>query len=484
VASNAGFLLLAYVLPRGLTFVAIVIAARVLGTEDFGRYGTAAAYAVILSILATLGMAPLLIRMIAQTPHRAPALLGAAHVAKTASNAVMLTALVALSVYVLDYPPRVVAAASLLGLAYAIAAYLDNLGAYFQATERMDIWLKASALSGLVTGGLGAAIVVATANLVLFCIGPVVGQLAALAWLATRLPPEVRRGGQFAHGDVARLLQALVPFAMSFIALTVYYKVDVVLLTRWGSLTEVGLYTAAYKFADLTIALASVSVAAMYPRLARVARGTPGQGAWAGRRTSELILLVTIPVAALLWLGRQEVVDVLYGHGYAAAASPVALIAPALPALTLNIFAGYLLAAYDRMYRVAAVYGVGALVKLLFNWWWIPELGASGAALAMLATEWLVGIAFLGTLAHTLGAIPRPRAAAVAAAAGSAAIPAALLAGPLGALGSAVAYGSGVAWLYWRSAVVPPNERALLRSAFLHRRLGTDAEAAGVPGPS
>lgn len=468
VASNAGFLLLAYVLPRGLTFAAIVVAARVLGAEDFGYYGTAGAYAVILSILATLGMMPLLIREIAQAPGRAAELVRAAHFAKTASNAVMITALLVLAVYVLDYPRPVVAAAALLGLAYAIGAYVENLGAYFQAIERMDIWLRGSAIYGLVTGLLGAVIVLATSNLVLFAAAAVAGQLAALIWLNARMPhrPFPRPASPFPVRDVERLLKALIPFAASFVILTVFYKSDVLLLARWSRPVEVGLYTAAYKFADITVALATVAVGAMYPRLSRVAPQARGQGEWAGTRIAELVLLGSVPVAALLWLARAPVVQMLFGGEYVGTAEAVGFVAPALPALTLNIFAGYLLAAFGRMGRVAAVYGGGLILKVLLNALWIPRLGAGGAALAMLSAEWVVSAAFVLTLAHAIGALPRLRAVGLAAAAGSAAIPVVALTEPLGALSSTVIYGLGVGLLYWAAAVVRPEERVLLRRAF------------------
>src|SRR5690606_21800478 len=138
---------------------------------------TAAAFAVVLSIVATLGMTPLLVREIARMPERAPELLAAAHAVKTASNVLMLALLLVLSRHVLGYPAPVVLASLLLGVSYAVGAYVENLAAWFQAVERMHIWTQASALSGVVAGGLGLALVVGTRSLTWFCMAPVVGQL-------------------------------------------------------------------------------------------------------------------------------------------------------------------------------------------------------------------------------------------------------------------------------------------------------------------
>src|SRR5690606_41390840 len=104
VLHNALSLLLAYVLPRLFMLGSVVVAARVLGAAQFGAYSTAAAFAVVLSIVATLGMTPLLVREIARMPERAPELLAAAHAVKTASNVLMLALLLVLSRHVLGYP--------------------------------------------------------------------------------------------------------------------------------------------------------------------------------------------------------------------------------------------------------------------------------------------------------------------------------------------------------------------------------------------
>src|SRR5690606_21489272 len=144
VLHNAASLLLAYVLPRLFTLGSVVVAARVLGAADFGAYSTAAAFAVLLSIVATLGMTPLLVREIARAPGRAPALLAAAHAVKTASNVLMLALLFVLARYVLAYPAPVVVASLLLGVSYAVGAYVENLAAWFQAVERMHVWTQAS----------------------------------------------------------------------------------------------------------------------------------------------------------------------------------------------------------------------------------------------------------------------------------------------------------------------------------------------------
>jgi O-antigen/teichoic acid export membrane protein len=474
IARNATLLLLAYVLPRVFTFGSVVLAARVLGAEQFGAYGTAAAFAVVLSILSSLGMLPLLVRDIARDRSAAPRLLRAAHVVKTLAGAVMFAALLALSA-ALDYSPQVTASALLLGLGYWFVSYADNLSAYFQGVERMRACTEASAAFGLVSGALGALLVVLTGSIVWFSAAFAIGQAAALSWLLLRLPAEVRAGEPARTGDVVRLIRTMLPFTAAFIALTVHYKVDVLILERLRTAAEVGHYTAAYKFVDVFHALVLVGVAAIFPRLSR---STPAPGAgpgperrrYAAARAAELVLLVAVPVAGGLWMLREPAIGTLFGAAYADSARMLAYLALALPALALNLYGGYVLGAVRRMGWMAALYACGLAFKVALQLLLVPRSGALGTAAAVLGAEALVAVAFCVVLARAAQAAPRPRPLALAAGAGALAWGTSTLLAPAGPAWAALAYAAGVAALYALGGAISVTERRAIRGAMAFRR--------------
>ena len=403
ILTNAASLFLAYVLPRLLTIGAVVVAARVLGTNGFGQYGTASAYAVIVSIVATLGMQPLLIREMARDPARAGDWLRAAHWVKAGSNALMLLMLVGAGRWIFAYPPDVMRAALLLGVAYAIAAWAENLGAWYQSVERMGVWMQASALAGLITGGLGVAAVVVTRSLEWFCAAGIAGQLAGLAWLVARMPRLPVAAG--VRTPVRPLLAALAPFAAAFVALTLHSKIDVLMLERYWPAAEVGVYSAAHKFIDIVQALAIVGAAAVYPRLSRAS--APGK---AGARLIELTLLAGVLTSGALFLARDGLVYFLFGADYGGAVLPTALLAAGVAPLAINIVGGYVLAAAGHMKPVAILYTVAVLLKVALNAWLVPAYGASGTAGAMMVTETVLAAGMLVLLQSRAGALPSRRA--------------------------------------------------------------------------
>lgn len=383
IIGNGVALLGAYLLPRLFTAAAIIVAARALGAATFGAYGTAAAFAVILSIVSTLGMQPLLVREMARNPDRAPDWLRSAHLAKSVSGAVMLGMLLFVGGFLLDYSREVMGAATLLGLGYAIGSYAENLSAYFQAVERMHVWMQASALYGFVTGVLGSVLVLLTHSVAWFCAATVAGQVAAVAWLSLRMPRRARTG-RAEPIAMAKLLREMWPFAGAFIALAAFSKADVLLLERWRTAAEVGSYAAAYKFIDIAQALGIVAAAAVYPRLSRDGRSA------AASRLMELAVLAAMPAAGVLFLAREPIVLLMFGSGYTGSIPIVAALAAAIVPLGIAIVGGYVLAAAGAMTLVAALYGVLLVVKLSLNALLVPTHGALGAGIAMLGSELLL----------------------------------------------------------------------------------------------
>jgi O-antigen/teichoic acid export membrane protein len=459
VLANALALLLAYILPKLLTIGAVILAARVLGVSGFGQYGTAAAFAVILSIIATLGMQPLLIREMARDPASATRWLSASHLVKAATNSVMLALLFWLAGPVLDYPPEVRNAALILGLGYAIAAWAENLAAWFQSIERMEVWMQASAAAGLVTGICGSVLVLITRRVEWFCAAFVLGQLAALLWLAARMPRDLHRG-RAGYAEMRRLLHALAPFAAGFIALTLHTKIGVPMLARWWQPTEVGLYTAAHKFIDIVQAMAVAAAAAVYPRLSRSRNSRD-----AATRLLELILLAATLVSGALWLGREGVVTAMFGRRYDAAVPVVAMLALAIVPLAINIAGGYVLAAAGEVRRVAVLYGVATLVKIGFNALLVPDRGAIGTAMAMTVTEVALAIGMIAVLWEraVINASIRALAGGVMGAVLCAALSG--LRSPFGGLPAAAAFLIATMVLMGVTGGVPRSDRALLLAA-------------------
>lgn len=455
VLRNAAYLLSAYVLPRVFTVASVVVAARWLGTDRFGVYGAAAALAVLTSVVSSAGMMPLLVREIARAPERAGALLaGAARIKVVTSLAMVLLTWVASGI-VLGDQPEARAAAMVMTVGWVAHSFAENLAAYFQAVERMARWTQASALYGIVSAVVGVTLLLVTGSVAAYCAGFAVGWGAAWAWLSLGLPAAAR-GAATAGPEMRLLVRDLLPFAAAFVALTLYCKIDVLLLQRWSTQTEVGLYTAAYKFVDVFQALVTVAAGAAYPRLSRSRADGPGRPK-GGRAATEVLLLGAVPVGMLLHLTAGLVVPLLFGADYARAVQALGRLSLLMPMLAVTVLGGYVLGAAGRMVSAAALYAAGLALNVALNAVLVPASGAAGAALARLGSEAALLIGFLVVL-RGVGAAPRPRVVAAAGLALAAGALLRLLPDPTGGILHGAAFVVALAALYGLARVVDVAE--------------------------
>jgi O-antigen/teichoic acid export membrane protein len=404
-------------------------------------------------------MLPLLVREIARAPGRAAALRAAAHRVKAVTGATMLLlAWPITGVWFAGQPgPRL--AAMVLCMGWIVHSFAENLAAYYQAVERMGRWTQASAVFGFVSSVVGVALLLSTDSIVFYCLGFVAGWACGLAWLVTGLPAEARRGPRGEPAAAGDILRGLAPFAAAFIALTIYCKIDVMLLERWSD-SEAGIYTAAYKFVDVFQALVIVAAAAVYPRLART--NLKAAASDVGKRSAELLLLGALPVGLMLHLVATPVVTLVFGDGYEGAAAVLSRLALLLPLISLTILGAFILGAVGRMAPVALLYAIGLAANVGLNLWLIPRYGAVGASIARLASESVLVVGFLDALRRQAAILPGPRTAAVSLTAVAAALLISLVPDPTGGWARAAVFLLALLVLYWQGRIWTTTDLAVV----------------------
>ncbi|OGG51910.1 MAG: hypothetical protein A3F84_02860 [Candidatus Handelsmanbacteria bacterium RIFCSPLOWO2_12_FULL_64_10] len=111
-----------------------------------------------------------------------------------------------------------------------------------------------------------------------------------------------------------------------------------------------------------------------------------------------LLLLAGAPIAGLAALFRREIMFLIYGPGYAAAAPAFAVLMAALVPMFLNYGLTHFLIGLHLTRLNALFCGVCLLVNVTANFLLIPSLGATGAALSLLITEGLLMILCVGAI--------------------------------------------------------------------------------------
>ncbi|WP_034273997.1 oligosaccharide flippase family protein [Haloechinothrix halophila] len=385
----------AEILGRGLSFVAIIVVARVLGPESFGRFALAQAIVLYLAALGDGGLTLWTQREIVRRPAELSRLIAQTLVAQVllAVAAMSVLAVIALAAPVPDDTAVLILAAAPTALAQAVSTVYA-----LQALE----WMRAAAVvkvvTQLVAASLAIALALLTANPVVVIMtmwsGLLAGAVLALAVL-------VRRAGLRAQlpswAQVGTTLRAGLPI-LGAIALVHYSQLmDTLVLGVLRGSHETGVYAAAARLMVVAAVVAMVLANAVYPEMVRRhSVSTAELGVFSGRLlavTLRVSLVAAVVTAALA----PVIIDLLYDARFAASADVLRVLALLMPVLCVNSIGTQVLMAAGLRRRLLAGVSIGAAVASVAIPLATLAFGGVGTAVALvgamatqcLAFSWL-----------------------------------------------------------------------------------------------
>ncbi|MDR7551184.1 MAG: methyltransferase domain-containing protein [Armatimonadota bacterium] len=387
-------------LARGLEFatmfVLTALVARSWGTRELGALSVVTTLVALATFAADGGINLLLMREIARSRDRAAVYLGAAIVWTLGCLPVASLGLTA-AARALRSAPLVQEGILVGALWMALGALIQLFRATVLAFERSELDTLVVIIERSVALALGIVVVNRPPDLRALLWVLVLSRVAALtAFSAVWF--RVLHGGRLHldRGLAWKLGWAAMPFGMNILATTVYVQSDIVLLSLFRSLDEVGYYRAATALALPFSTLGLVVSTAQVPVMARVLdKGRRSEAIRLQETAIRYGVQMALPVTAVLLVEGPRVVTAAYGPGYTAAVLPLQLLAFSIPVRLLNGSLAATLTAAGRQYVRTRIVWAAAGANLMLNLATIPRLGAVGAGLSTVLSDVLIMVFLL-----------------------------------------------------------------------------------------
>lgn len=385
---NALSILTSDVMNRATSFVLYALVARHLGAHEFGQLALAFTLFYAFQVLAAGGLKTLITREVAKDRSRTGSYFINGSILVVVSSLCSFVALVAF-VYILQYPPdtrRVILLLSLGLLPYAFSAVCEGI---FQAWERMHYIacvnvplnvVKIACAFLLLSGqyGLDAVVLIVVSSLV--AIAGIEG------WILLRRFP--RQPARFMPSSSLAMVRSAGTFLGIDATVAVESSLNVVLLSKLTTETQVGLYSAAMQLM-VPLSLVYQSIAqSIFPLMCK--KIEPGFQSLKriAETAMEILLVLALPaVAGIFFLG-DWLLAVLYKNPVFLQAFPALRIMSWI--LVLQLFAsvlGQVLWASNREKVTLRIVLVDTLLNLLIGWPLISRFGLLGAAVTVLLTR-------------------------------------------------------------------------------------------------
>jgi len=417
LAGNTLIGLLGNSIQRVLTFIVTMVLTRGLGEESFGVYSYVTAYIFLFGFAADLGIERVVTREVARRPSDAGVLLGSALTVKLvlsllATAAAIATAF-ALGLEGTTLTCVIVAAIGLpMSIEHVFRGFFQSryqAGYTFLTTMPATLWFLAAAV----------AVVVWRLPLYwLFALGLVSApfMVVGLFWVARfrmHLTFQVR-GTTMVHllRDAAELGGFMALFLLSM-------RLDQILLFHLRGDADLALYAAGVRLGEALGIIPEAAVVTLFPLLASSEHRAPERFRETYRLGFKYLSATGVFMALALTVMRHDVVRILYGAEFAAAATPTALLGWNTCFAYLGVIHMSLFVAQSRQRALLGVSAIALSSAVALDLLLIPTWGASGAALAALLAN-VVGfacwVALRPTRPYMLTALAESWRAALAAA--------------------------------------------------------------------
>lgn len=367
--------------------------ARELGPEQFGILNSASAFMAIMLVITTLGMETPLVLRLSQTKHTG-VVMGTAILMRSIFSVAIFSLAVGIA-HILKANDALSLNVTVIVL-LCIIAYVPNV---------LDIWFKAETSAvGPALARTTATLLSAAAKVVCLLLGL---EVMALAWTIFLESVLTGFGLYIAYrwsnkGTHLALLSAdrrlipdflreSAPYLWSSIAVILYMKVDVVMLSYFSTNTETGIYSLAQKLSEVLYVVPVVLVDSSFSLLSKAFIESEKQT----HRHGQLLFDISVGGAVISTLIALFVagplVSRIFGDEYQPSINIFYVHAWSCVAIALNTARNRWLAVVALQKYAPAITGLGLILNVVMNLALIPSMGALGAAISTVVSYFISG---------------------------------------------------------------------------------------------
>lgn len=381
---NTGWLMFGKILSM---FVGFIIA-RYLGASAFGELSFADAFTTIIAAVGALGLDSFIIREIINDPKRKEEILGTSLLLRLSVNALLipLTAGIYLFFHRNSEQPGDPLIWIIVILAFASFFKSFNIiDSYFQSQVASKYVVKVQNICVILSAAIKVFLVVMNLPLIWFAVALTFDSVM----LAVGLVIMYQARGEnilrwtFSKTRAYSLLKQSFPLILSAVMVSIYMKIDQVMLKEVGS-TEVGIYSAAAKISEAWYFIPIAIVTSVFPAIIHARKTDPERYLKRLRNLYDLLVFISLPVAVVVSFFGSDIIHFLYTDKYQGAGDM----------LSIHIWSGIFvfLGSASSQYLLAEGYtmisfqrtALGAIINILLNLWLIPLYGGVGASIATL----------------------------------------------------------------------------------------------------
>ncbi|MEK6892290.1 MAG: flippase [Nanoarchaeota archaeon] len=384
---NLLFLSSGEIISKILQFVLMVYAARILDQASFGKFSFALSLSFIAVITADLGINQLLIREIARDKNNANKYFINAFIVKLIF-ALITWVFIIILLNALNYPKDTRYVVYLIWVFTIISTFTDLFYSVFRAFERMFYDSLIKVLRMIILTPLGLYVLFKGYGILVFSFVFIVVEIlmVSLAYIIAQ-KKFIKIKLDLSFRFMKDIVKTAFPLGMAFFFSSIYFYIDIIMLSKMKGDVEVAIYSVAYNLALAILFIPAVYTNAIYPVMSRYYKTSKENLIYLYKKSFKYLYIIGLPISAGLYVLASRIIVFFYGNQYLSSVIVLQIISWFLFIKFLNFLMAYTLSSVDQQNSRMVGQGLTAVFNVVLNLILIPKMGYIGAAVSTFFTE-------------------------------------------------------------------------------------------------
>lgn len=387
IAKNSLFLLFAKASDGILFFIFVICLARYLGDVVSGKYFTALAFTSFFGVLINFGLDTLLIREVAKDKNQAT---------KYLSSIILLKSLIAIIAFVLIYaltnllnfPSDTSIAIYILGFSLLFTTTSRSFVSIFNAFEKMEYSAILVILGRLIFVSLSGIFLIRGYGLIpVTSVSLISGTIVVIIGLLF-----INRGFfkfkiEIDLTFLKGILRTAFPFALLGILGIIYFKIDVIMLSKMKGEAVVGWYGVAHKIIEAFMIIPGSFVVALFPLMSRYYKIAQESLIFAYEKSFKYLFILGLPIAVSSTILANRIIHLFFGEVFNHSIIILQILIWAIPLIFITTLLGYILFSLGEQRKLIPFSISVTLLNVALNFLLIPKYSYIGASTATVISE-------------------------------------------------------------------------------------------------
>lgn len=390
IFKNFSWIVISQIIGSICGFIWTILMARYLGVYEYGVLGFAMSLSGMLAVTIDLGISTHIVRHIATDYDSAPKYLG---------NAIPLKSIFALGTFFLTLFILIIMKSNeltititlLFTIEMIIKSFISLLNGAFQAFEEGKYQGIGNTLLNLILFVFIILSIFTDLGILGISISYVLANIIGLIYCYYVFNKHIAQPKfEFDKTFCRKITLVSLPFAATGLLYSIYYSIDLVMLTNIVGNYATGIYNATYKLISVLTLFYSVYLAVIFPVMSRFFKNDTKLLIIGYEKSVKYLMLIMIPIATATMFYSLDIIQLVYGHEFDAASSVLCILIWTVCILFVNGAGNTLLNASHKEITVTKIYAIAALFNIALNFVMIPSFSFNGAAISTVFTDILI----------------------------------------------------------------------------------------------